>query len=456
MGIETTCECGARVRVQDSLLGKRVKCPKCDRHMTVCGSSGRKVEGKQSSPNIRTQTIAVRCKCGKKFRTPMKYAGKRVKCPSCSSTLEIPIPELTEVDQVIANEAAMSPSQVSTESSLFDDELFDVPNAVTAGLPPAANSACASCGAPMAAGDVLCVHCGLHKGKKTRIRTLVAEDTNLRSSDSDLLIVNEGKNSLELSIRGWLPNASFIGSACLLFMTFSLLLVILASVIVGSVSFFLPLFYLWWIAAFLLPTYFVVACVCNWSTVEVRPNQVTLSCGPIPWPIVGGRELAVDDIVQVYLVKKVRFRSLFGSPHSGTGNYALSVLGNLPEIIDKGLTYHVYDINAVHKNGWRRHIASLNNRYFDHVDSKFARTLENRIKFILSVPDVPVVSNWYQRAFHMETTHDDERDLDGDEVLYAKSLWVPPIFLAPACFILFVAFQVFLQIFMVIARAGGG
>jgi hypothetical protein len=36
--------------------------------------------------------ITVRCRCGKQIKTKDEYAGKRLMCPGCGSTLEVPRP----------------------------------------------------------------------------------------------------------------------------------------------------------------------------------------------------------------------------------------------------------------------------------------------------------------------------------------------------------------------------
>ena len=54
--------------------------------------------------------ITVDCSCGKKLRAPLTSAGKKVKCPGCGATLEIPAP-IAELRVPIARK---SPNPVQT------------------------------------------------------------------------------------------------------------------------------------------------------------------------------------------------------------------------------------------------------------------------------------------------------------------------------------------------------
>ena len=76
------CEqCGHKISVQDKYAGKRAKCPKCSTVFVVPAES---------------TAIGLQCEnCSQKIDVPKSYAGKKVKCPTCNFILDIPT-RLTE------------------------------------------------------------------------------------------------------------------------------------------------------------------------------------------------------------------------------------------------------------------------------------------------------------------------------------------------------------------------
>ncbi|HUT92529.1 MAG TPA: hypothetical protein VMY37_23755 [Thermoguttaceae bacterium] len=116
MTIPIQCpQCGRWKPAPDQWAGKLVACDDCGARFKIPAKSA-EPEGepapeppKESTPTRRTpadkqprQTtqpgIPARCDaCGKPYRAPSEWAGKRIKCPQCGGTVEVPIP-LTDAD----------------------------------------------------------------------------------------------------------------------------------------------------------------------------------------------------------------------------------------------------------------------------------------------------------------------------------------------------------------------
>ncbi|MEM6472437.1 MAG: hypothetical protein AAF802_22940 [Planctomycetota bacterium] len=84
--------------------------------------------------------IPVQCQCGKSLSVKEQYAGKTLKCPSCGSAIQVPMP-------ASANPVA------NPMDDLFDEEGFGRNIAAV----------CPACGEQMAAEAVLCTKCGYNK-----------------------------------------------------------------------------------------------------------------------------------------------------------------------------------------------------------------------------------------------------------------------------------------------------
>ncbi len=80
--IPFACRCGKQLRAEAELAGKRVRCPACRETVQVPSAPAPAAD--------RTDRIEVRCPCGKRLLAPAYAAGRRAKCPACGKALAIP------------------------------------------------------------------------------------------------------------------------------------------------------------------------------------------------------------------------------------------------------------------------------------------------------------------------------------------------------------------------------
>ena len=424
MGILASCECGTRIRVKEELAGKQVQCPRCSRKIAIPVVAKSTESNASDVKSQSVNTIEAKCKCGKLLRVSTKYAGRKAKCPKCEAIISIPFAERSMDGPLsVSNEPDLSAtSPFDTE---FDELLSNIkPEAVP-------SSVCPQCSAVMLAGAVLCVTCGYHRQVGARLRTKVDQQIARGAETPWNIFVDEEPRQLKIRVRGELQNYYVLATLSLITMFFLLLLglgIFLAS---GNknLEFLLYLLYLPALIIVLLSIYVIVAGFVNSTTFLIKSDSISIKCGPVPWPIFM-RHVSVDEIKQVYIVKKRRPRL----PSMKLGEFG--ALLYLMSIMERGFIAEIYDIKIVHKNGWRFHLFSLNNEWTE-VENRFALWLENKIKFTLSVPDVPVISTWYQRYLHFETTQDDARGVESNDAISAKSWLMPQFMLAIVCSILY-------------------
>lgn len=90
--------------------------------------------------------IAIKCKCGGRFRVPATARGKRIKCPKCANPLAIPAA------------APAAPPPPPQDLGLLD--ALAGHEAASSAAAPAMSAACPNCTAPVQPSAVLCVGCG--------------------------------------------------------------------------------------------------------------------------------------------------------------------------------------------------------------------------------------------------------------------------------------------------------
>jgi len=83
MTVLVDCSCGQRFRANSNLAGKRLKCPSCGSSLTVPRPQT------ASSTGVQQATV-VACRCGQQFKAQPELAGRNVNCPSCGAPLSIP------------------------------------------------------------------------------------------------------------------------------------------------------------------------------------------------------------------------------------------------------------------------------------------------------------------------------------------------------------------------------
>ena len=88
MPIHVECPgCKRHFQAPDQALGKTIKCPQCSTIIQVEASTPRTCP--QEPP------LLVECICTKRLTVPREYAGKQVKCPGCGQVVAIPRPQST-------------------------------------------------------------------------------------------------------------------------------------------------------------------------------------------------------------------------------------------------------------------------------------------------------------------------------------------------------------------------
>ncbi|HJN11480.1 MAG TPA: hypothetical protein QF564_22555 [Pirellulaceae bacterium] len=88
--IAVGCRCGKRFAAPPHLAGRQVQCPACQQALMV--PTGAMRPATTAAPVAATGPIAVSCRCGKSFAAPPNLAGKRVACPSCRNPIQVPHP----------------------------------------------------------------------------------------------------------------------------------------------------------------------------------------------------------------------------------------------------------------------------------------------------------------------------------------------------------------------------
>ena len=130
--------------------------------------------------------IKVSCACGAAFAANDSLAGRKVKCPKCKRPISIP----AATDSAAATSATRPPapqkpkspkaSAPSAPSSGSIADMFDE-EGLTGG--PQQN-ACPSCGAVMKPEAVLCIDCGYSKQYGFKIKSQVKSDAGVASDDA--------------------------------------------------------------------------------------------------------------------------------------------------------------------------------------------------------------------------------------------------------------------------------
>lgn len=206
--LHVQCACGARLRVAASASGRRVRCPRCAKSVTVERSHG---EPRESAAHGGSSTLGapqparsaagkqkVLCACGAKLAVPVSAAGRRVRCPKCQAILTVPAAEPqpsagaeSELDSDLfaalrdgqavarpAGEVAPPPRPVRTDAAALYgiapelDVPRERPTAPTG--PPAVCPACHTAYPP---GTRVCTRCGVNI--KTGRSLITREDEHI-------------------------------------------------------------------------------------------------------------------------------------------------------------------------------------------------------------------------------------------------------------------------------------
>ena len=125
--------------------------------------------------------LKVSCVCGKVFRAPVSAAGKRARCPGCSTTLTIPAgPAASASIAPGARAAASGRAPIATPSRAIAnsragatadplDALDELARQEELAEPSQDIPRCGNCASPMPAGAVICTSCGFDARSGNRL-----------------------------------------------------------------------------------------------------------------------------------------------------------------------------------------------------------------------------------------------------------------------------------------------
>lgn len=147
MPIRIQCDsCQRGFQVPDSAVGKQARCPNCQtlipikqpQAASVQPSTAKASTAALNQPTTTNESILVSCSgCGKSLRAPARAAGKAIRCPSCQTTIPVPVataspqPKGTsQANRVRSVTPASSPSPTLQDLPLGDNSLW-------ASIPPA-------------------------------------------------------------------------------------------------------------------------------------------------------------------------------------------------------------------------------------------------------------------------------------------------------------------------------
>jgi serine/threonine protein kinase len=76
---KVVCPCGQKLAVRSDLAGKKIRCPKCQRLLSI-----------PARVAVAPKPLKVTCRCGQQYHARADLAGKTVKCLRCGASLSVP------------------------------------------------------------------------------------------------------------------------------------------------------------------------------------------------------------------------------------------------------------------------------------------------------------------------------------------------------------------------------
>lgn len=133
--------------------------------------------------------ISVQCNsCSTKLKVRDELAGKRVKCPKCSQTLEIPAAVTKKSTQTMGVRTA-NPASDPDDYRLAPafNPMLDLLD--EAGIESAARGrVCSNCGSDLSALAIICIECGFNNETGKRIETTTYQDSDAGKSDVEKIL----------------------------------------------------------------------------------------------------------------------------------------------------------------------------------------------------------------------------------------------------------------------------
>jgi hypothetical protein len=157
MPVRVSCECGQILNAPDSLAGKAVKCPKCQKAIRVpaAGTS-------TGSPTKSAPAAGAAVPSG--VPTTQSAPGKSATAKSAATTSNAPA---TAAKPTAAKPKAAAPSSAGAKSSSGVDALANLFD--QAGLTKREGVFCPSCDKSLPPGTSICVSCGFHLEQGSKV-----------------------------------------------------------------------------------------------------------------------------------------------------------------------------------------------------------------------------------------------------------------------------------------------
>lgn len=196
MPIKVECKCGNKFGAPSKYAGKKVKCPKCSTPLVVAAaksSSSGGGKGTSAGP------IKVKCKCGKAFAAKPELAGKTVRCPGCKEPIKVA--RQSAAGKALAKSKSNALAKRATPPQ--DDPFADI-GLAGSGDNRSPGRKCPECQNPMKEEDILCIQCGFNErlGRKMEVdRPVTQADREKAHMDKVLTGDKAGKESKPK--RGW-------------------------------------------------------------------------------------------------------------------------------------------------------------------------------------------------------------------------------------------------------------
>ena len=175
------CQCGQKIRATERLVGKTVRCPKCQQPVKIpADQATASVKKKSPGDKIRAQCEA----CGTKLAVKPELAGKRVQCPKCKQPVKIPTTNKGEGPPPVKTTPPKSPSsqpppgkpkkgaKSAAKATGVADLLDEVGVTETLGN-------CPECRTELEADQRICLSCGFDqdRGKRVNVKKFLDDDS---------------------------------------------------------------------------------------------------------------------------------------------------------------------------------------------------------------------------------------------------------------------------------------
>jgi membrane associated rhomboid family serine protease len=91
--IRAPCTCGKVLEVSGQYAGRVVRCPTCGNNVAIPTRDDSHRPARRhgrAAAKMPNGYVRLTCKCGKRIKLPVRYAGRTAKCPQCGHHLKVP------------------------------------------------------------------------------------------------------------------------------------------------------------------------------------------------------------------------------------------------------------------------------------------------------------------------------------------------------------------------------